>query len=223
MAYLINPTYFIKELTIPNANQTQIVGSADNFNQWIDKEARLVLQRALGYDRFSELDALIDGNGDLPSSSPQKWRNLVYGETYSYQSRDLHWKGLVFTEGSFKGSLLAHYVYAKWLEFQLSKQSGFGESRGVSVNSVNQNSTHRYVYIWNSFLEMYQGDIYINGFDLYREQLPRISYKRNIRFVDYAGNNYSTYVSLLEYLTHKEDVFPDTDRYIYEYLNTMGI
>ena len=39
--------------------------SVDDFNQWIDKEARLVLQKALGITLFTELDSFIDVDGNL--------------------------------------------------------------------------------------------------------------------------------------------------------------
>lgn len=210
--YIIDESYFIKELRIPNTNEIDVSDSADPFITWIDKEARQCLQLALGYKLFKELDDNIT-DGVLDTDAPQKWLNLVNGKDYTKDSKEYNWKGLKFIEGTFKGSLLAYYVYCKWLEFQLSYMSGMGETRGEAVNSMVANSTHRYVALWNTFVEMYQSK---------STQTATITLRNGIPFYDYFGE-LGSYVSLIEFLDHHEEDYPNADKREFKFLNTFGI
>lgn len=210
--YIIDESYFIKELNIPNTVETDVSGAATPFEMWIDKEVRLCLQKALGSVLFSDLDSNItDG---VYQAGVTKWDNLVNGTSYTYNGDTYIWKGLIYTEGTFKGSLLAYYVYCKWLEYQLSHQSGMGEVRGEAVNSMSANSTYRYVNVWNMFVELYQGKSSTSS---------TLTYIKGVPFYDYFGNNESDYVSLIEFLQHNEADYPDAPLKCYNYLNTFGL
>lgn len=209
--YIIDESYFIKELNIPNTVETDVSGAATPFEMWIDKEVRLCLQNALGSVLFSDFDNKVT-NGTY-QEGVTKWDNLVNGVTYTYNGESYKWKGLKFTEGTFKGSLLAYYVYCKWLEFQLSQMSGMGEVRGEAVNSMSANSTYRYVNIWNTFVEMYQG---------LNQSAGSVQFINGVPFYDYAGSN-GGYVSLIEFLKHNDTDYPEAQMKEYKFLNTFGI
>lgn len=213
--YIIDESYFIKEIIIPNESEIDVSGSCVSFAIWIDQEVRLCLQNALGFTLFNDLDSQIT-DGVLNNGADQKWQDLVNGKTYTKNGKTYRWEGLKFTKGTFKGSLLAYYVYCKWLEFQLSQMTGFGENRGQAVNSMSANSTHRYVTIWNTFVKMYQGE---NSTD----NTYKLTFINGVPFYDYFNNNESGYVSLVDYLLDNEDDYPDAAVMRYEYLNTFGL
>lgn len=221
MAYLIDETYFTRELRIPNltTNNLDVAGDG-NFDQWIDRESRLCLRAALGVALFNDLNSNIDANGNLLSTAPQKWQDLVNGKNYTYQGEDFRWEGLIYSDGAFKVSLLAYYTYAKWLEFERSRMSGLGEVRGLAANTESVNSTSRYVSIWNTFVYLYQHNFqFYSGY--HRQVQPRITYLRGTPFIDYAGSDFTTYSSLLEYLVHQGNDFPDADLRLFNYKNTL--
>lgn len=214
--YIIDESYFTDKFRIPNTSEIDVSGSTDSFQHWIDREARLCLQDALGNVLFAEFDSYIV-NGVIDPGAPQKWLDLVNGKTYTYQSKQYTWKGLSFTEGVYKGSLLTPFVYCKWLEFQLSKQSGMGEIRGSAANAMSGNSTHRYVSIWNSFVDMYQGQY------CKTHTYQSYSYFKGIPFFDYYGEYDEGYVSFLTFLEQNESDYPEPQLKEYGYLNTFGL
>lgn len=214
--YLIDETYFIKDLIIPTTGGLDVPNLENPFEIWIDKYARLLLQNALGNVLFNELDSQIK-DGNLNTDADQKWKDLVNGTSYTYGGKSYHWKGLIFTEGTFKGSILAHYVYYHWHVEQLSRMSGMGEVKGNAVNATNVNSTSRTVKIWNEYIEMYQGHLERSEY--------RFSYVRGIPFHDYYGQENSDYVSLIRFLSHNNNDYPNALKKIEieGYQNTMGL
>ena len=212
--YIIDESYFIKELIIPNSSEIDVSGSTDPFEMWIDSKARLCLQLALGNVLFSDLDSNVTTGAYVPGVA--KWDNLVNGHTYTKDDKTYKWKGLIYTEGTFKGSLLAYYVYAEWLKFQLTRMSGVGEVKGNAANSVNANSTYRYVETFNTFLEMYQGKSN-NDSNL------KLSFINGIPFYDYFNGDGSDYVSLITFLKDNETDYPEANLKTYNYLNSFSI
>lgn len=211
--YIIDDTYFIKEITMPNSTEIDAYdsGGDDLQEQWIDQYSRELLQNALGTTLFNDLDSNVTAGVYVPGVT--KWDNLVQGVEYTYQGIDYQWKGLIFTEGTFKGSVLAYYVYCKWLEYQLSRMSGVGEVKGNAANSMNVNSTQRYVNLWNTFYRAYQGDSDVS---------TNVYIKNGVPFFDYFGTN-DTYVSLIEFLTHNETDYEDAQMTLYKPKNTFGL
>lgn len=210
--YIIDESYFTDKLRIPNASEIDVTGSADAFGTWIDREARLCLQKALGNVLFADFNSNVTAGAYVPGVA--KWDNFVNGTDYTKNGKTFTWKGLIFTEGVYKGSLLAFFVYCRWLEYQLSYQSGMGEVRGQAANSMSANSTHRYVSLWNSFVEMYQGQF---------EKTYTYSYLKGVPFFDYYGESDDAYVSLLTFLKDNEDDYPEAQLEEYSYLNTFGL
>ena len=198
--YLIDETYFIKNLVVPDsAPSLDIPNNEQSLEVYIDEYARQLLQKSLGHILFAELDGEVE-NGELKDTAPTKWKDLVNGKTYSYLGEDYEWKGLLFTEGAFKGSVLAYYVFLKWHEDQLSTMSSMGEVKGNAVNSTAVNSTAKHVKLWNKYMEMYQG---------LKPSSYTFSQKNGVDFHDYFNGNNGGYVSLLEFIGHHEDDYPD--------------
>jgi hypothetical protein len=64
-------------------------------------------------------------NGELNNDAPQKWVNLVDGSNYTIDGTVYTWQGLRYSEGAFKVSLLANYVYLN--QYQTTVNSMLGK------------------------------------------------------------------------------------------------
>jgi hypothetical protein len=151
--YLIDGTYFTRELSIPNVNEMQTEVS-DNLEMLVDEKVRLFLQVILGFELYTDLDDNIT-NGVLDANAPQKWKDLVNGKDYTDGSK--RWDGLLQTYGTYKKSLLANYVFYYWLSGNTTSVSGVGEVNIKAKNAVNVMPNQRLSTVWNGFIEMYQG------------------------------------------------------------------
>lgn len=211
--YIIDQTYFTRELSIPNINEVQ-TEAYDTLNYFVDEYVRQLLRDALGIEIFNILDTyVIDGAFDS-TGAPQYIIDLVEGKEYVKSGVTYKWSGLISTQGVFKKSLLANYVYYQWLKNSFSTQSGVGE---VTLNPQNANlvnPTQKLVTAWNSFVTMYQ-----NANCVY----PNVYYKGHTQVIDWLGYNVNTEVSLIEYLNDNDSDFITATLRVYEYQNQLGI
>lgn len=151
--YLIDGTYFTRELSIPNVNEMQ-TDVSDNLEMLVDEKVRLFLQVVLGFELYASLDSDIV-NGVLKSDAAQRWKDLVNGKTYNDGSKN--WAGLLQAYGTYKKSLLANFVFHDWLAGNTTSVSGVGEVNIKGKNSVSVIPNQRLSKVWNGFIEMYQG------------------------------------------------------------------
>ena len=212
--YLIDASYFNREIAIPNVNELQGNGSTE-LNEFIDGKVRLLLQSVLGYDLFTDLDTDIT-NGALKTDAEQKWKDLVNGKTYTKNDKDYRWKGLLYTEGTFKNSLLADYVYYFWLESNLSDMTGVGEVVQSSKNAVSVNSTQRLINTWNRFVKA------VNGGDVC-DKRGRFYWHGGVPIYDYSQSDNSMYVDLFTYLKDNQTNYPQAPFTYFEYKNQFGL
>ena len=211
--YLINETYFIKELSVPNINEMD----ADNLTiltQYVDEFARKLLKDALGYDLFKELDTNIT-SGVLDVGAHQKWLDLVNGCEYTKDGKTYKWNGLIFTEGLHKSSLLAKFVFYHWLKDNVTTITGTGEKSIKSVNADSVNSNQRLVTVWNDFVSEYQGS---------NTRFPTVWYKGATKVIDWFGSGESFgYVSFIQFLTDNETNYPGATLITYSLQNQFGL
>ena len=222
MAYIINDTFFQGAIEVPNIDEANSKSLTD-LNRLIDEKCRLFMLNLLGYELFTELDALLV-DGMLPAVPesptvdpiPAKWRNLITGTTYTVTDEpDRTWNGLNVVQGTFRTSLLAYYVYSFWLKQNVSFASGVGEVRAEAKNAYNVNSTQRYTEVWNTFVEMYQGENCI-GWEWW--QYPHVYHVSG----NYQYQN-NTPVSLLQFLNDNETDFPNITATRYGIKNQLGL
>ena len=83
---LIDRTYFVGEINIPNTNGA----NGDVLDLFIDKYEAEFLQKALGYELYKEFK-----NGLVQDPVAQKWRDLLEGAEYTFNSRLHKWNGLI--------------------------------------------------------------------------------------------------------------------------------
>ncbi len=215
--FLIDHTYFSQELNIPNNQEEKTYGTTNenSFDSYIDRYTIDLLQKALGIALFNEFNSFIQ-NGVLNDSAPAKWKHLVHGAELTINDKKYYWQGLLVKNGLFKKSLLANYVYCKWLENDTTQVTGVGEVKGQAINTQNVNSSDRLIRIWNDFVVQYQGG------DVHISQPTKTVYK-GVLFEDYYfANQQDNNLSLLAFL-QLSDEFEEVNPYVFELKNYLGI
>ena len=211
--YIITPDYFQKQYTIPNIDEMDSK-NATVLDICIDQYVRLLLQNALGYNLWKELDLNIT-DGVLDIGAPQKWLDLVNGKTYIKDSKTFTWKGLIYTEGIYKGSLLVPFVYYQFLKENVSLLTGTGEKVLDASNAIGVNSTQRMVMSWNDFVNQYQGQCFNYSVNRY--------YHDGVLVEDYFTGNDSEQVNLIQYLEDNQADYIDAHKKLYKVQNQLGL
>ena len=211
--YIIDETYFTRELSIPVVNEVQ-TEAYDTLNYFVDEYVRQLLRDALGIDKFNELDTYVIDGVFVSTDAPQYIIDLVEGKEYEKSGVTYKWSGLISTQGVFKKSLLANYVYYNWLRNSFTIQSGVGETTLNPQNATLVNPTQKLVTIWNSFLDMYQNQ---------NLAYPNVYYKGYTQVIDWLGFSANTEVSLIQYLQDQQADFESATLRVYKYQNQLGI
>ena len=89
---------------VPNrddAPNSDIIGNEPILQGFIDEYVNVCLTETLGYELWTELQAQLDVEGNLPGTADQKWLDLV--------------NGIDAYRGMKKGMLVG-YVYFYWLQ-----------------------------------------------------------------------------------------------------------
>lgn len=216
--YIIDDTYF-KSLNreIPNLDEADSRSFAE-LERIIDEKCRLLLLDFLSVEQFQEFNVyLINGLfPETPTGVPQKWIDLVNGVNYQVNGVNLVWNGLAYSKGTYKGSLLADYVYSFWLEGMASYMTGVGDAKTNPKGANLVNPTQRYVNIWNKFVEQYQGNNWYGSYDIW--EFGGMFY--NVFPLCYKQNSE---VSLLQFLSDKNEDYPNDNRKVFEVKNQLGL
>lgn len=217
--YIINDTYFqAPKREIPNLDEADSRAFAE-LELLIDEKCRLLLLDFLTVDQAQELDSyLVDGlfpeeaqpDPLLPDYVPQKWIDLVNGVEYTKNDVTLLWNGLIYSKGTYKGSLLADYVYYYWLETQASYMTGVGDAKGQPKGAILVNPTQRLVSTWNDFAKQYQGKP-----ANYRSDRHIFGY-----FCEYSENRE---VSLIQFLQDNNEDYPSSNPSLFVFKNQLGL
>lgn len=214
--YLINASYFQKEISIPNVNE-DLSETSETLDLMIDEKVRLLLQQdILGLNLFEELDSHVE-DGVLKSDAPQKWKDFVNGVEYTDSNgKNRKWNGLIFNLGSVKKSLLAYYVFNFWLQYNDTVVTGAGEQAIAVANAQRINSNRRIVDSWNTFVYMYQGK--------YEDVGIFKGYVGSVWFEDYyRSQENNRYVSCVGFLQdHKED-YPESVCKLFRTMNYFNL
>lgn len=212
--YIINDTYFqAPKREIPNLDEADSKAFAE-LEKLVDYYGRLFMSYILTPDELTEFNTFLV-NGIFPSITmgiPQKWIDLVNGVTYESNDVDLVWNGLIYSKGTYKGSVIADYVYSYWLESQVSYMTGVGDAKGQPKGAILVNPTQRYVNAWNEFVEQYQSNRigvlhwnnYFPSYDCYK-----------------AGVNGE--VSLMQFLSDHSEVYLNDNRRFFQVKNQLGL
>lgn len=147
MATVVDTSFFIGDIEVPNLNQGPNKTDMENSIALYEKEVLLAL---FGYPMYKEFAAANPVSGD-------KWYKLIYGEEFTFEFEGetvtRYWDGL---KGATKKSLVAYYIYFMHRRKKASYMAGLG----AEVESKNENSEltslpEKLQYIWNEFVSMY--------------------------------------------------------------------
>jgi hypothetical protein len=145
----IDSTYFVGEINIPNASTDASLAQA------ITQYEKEILIQLLGYKLYSLLIA--DLTGTPPAPITQKYIDLFNGAefTHSYRGQDitLKWEGLKNTALQ---SLIAYYVFYKYVERDVTRLYGAGVSMAPSGNEWQRVSpVNKLIAAWDRMRELY--------------------------------------------------------------------
>jgi len=208
--YLIDKTYFLKSISVPNTEEPTSDASTE-LDMSIDRYARQFLQMSLGNVLFADLDSYII-DGELDALAPQKWLDLVDGVSYTKDGVDYVWQGLKYDLGLYKVSILAYYTYVN--HYQNTVNSTLGQVGIDPKNGMIVNPTEHLVSVWNEFVEMYQGANCSNSVT---------SYHNGVLFTDYYQFKENGYVSYLQFLEDNKDVYEGFKANVINFKNSLGI
>lgn len=137
----IDASYFFAELNIAQKNDVALA-----LGMFIDEYEEKLLLQLFGYELLKAYKAGIASN--------QIYKDIRDGLEYTNRSGILtKWKGLIFTDGTAKKSLIANYVYWHWLENEFSVTTGSGEKKINSQNSSDVTDVSKKVRAWNQMVD----------------------------------------------------------------------
>lgn len=146
---------FLPNINNINAEIAGVPNATNELQLFIDKYERLFLINFLGIVNYELLKvALLN----LPAADA-KWKNLVTGVNYVKNSKTYRFDGL---RGSNLDSLVAWYIFCKYMENDESYYSTTGIAKSTASNSNSFAPTRKYLDAWYSFLTAYQNDSTIN-------------------------------------------------------------
>jgi len=207
MPQIVTNTYFVNDLHIPHADNTQSIGVESTpitqLNDCCAVVERDLLLNALGLTLYNELQtALVDiANAD------QKWKDLVNGVEYDGKI----WEGL-----SNPKTFITYAVYYKFLNMESDYWTTFGTVKAEAANAINVTPFYKLTSAWNKFMQKYQ-----SGSCPFPEYYSGLNWE----FIDWYGRHDAVNVSLYEYLRDKADLYnwlPEYFKY-YQSVNTFGI
>ena len=240
---LINSSYFTGERFIPNTGNTSpnaptyggaVPNKSDKLQEFIDTYEYDFLNDALTPKIYEEFISFVNPDGALDPSIPEKYRQLIEGEVYELNDETYRWKGLRYTVGTTKKSLIADYVFFWFLKdgFQFFNTTGISESKSANANTVSP--TLKLSKAWRDFFRQYQRYDYQNdqsyhyrGYGVGSSFGSTIYSTRNGIVIDYQSNRRSKVVSMIEYINDKNqqdsENYPDWQPVITENTNSYGI
>lgn len=152
---LINETYFVGDLNIPNTSNPAIL---ERLQWFINKYERKMLEDLLGYELWKLLDTQITQEEENSPATPlPRLASLLDGTEYTDTGGRLrNWRGLVYTESGAPCSLVANFVYWHWIKDQTTQTVGFGEVATQAQNATLVSPTVKQVSAWNEMSKQVQ-------------------------------------------------------------------
>lgn len=220
--YLIDETYFqAPKKEVPNLDEADS-RSFSELERIIDDLGRSFMYYFLTPEEVADFNIYLV-NGKFPSDVtgiPQKWVDLVKGKTYTVNDVELVWNGLLFQKGTYKGSLLADFVYHNWLETQASYMTGVGDAKANPKGANLVNPTQRVVKAWNDFVELYQDNLPSYRGSNYGNYYPAYPYNGCVGYWQYYSNKE---VSLTQFLSDHQTDYTSENRKFFEVKNQLGL
>lgn len=115
---------------------------------FIDEHEERLLTDLLGYSLYKDYKA-----GIAAGSPDPKWLAIRDGLEYTNRAGILSkWRGLKFTDGTAKKSLIANYIYWHWMDNEQTITTGTGEKKAKNQNADHATPAYKMVSAWNQMV-----------------------------------------------------------------------
>jgi hypothetical protein len=155
MPNLIDSSFFVGDINIPNTSKPEV---AESLNLFIAKHETELLKQLFGYELWKSYNT---------DATTPRFFSLINGED--------DWRGLVYNISlDVKGSLIAYYVYWFWMKDKQIWNSGYGTVRPKGDQTEVMPVYLKLMEAWNTFSKQACEFIsYIgNNKDIYPEWSP---------------------------------------------------
>jgi len=223
---IIDNSYFTGVLKVPNSQESLAPLSDRNGNEkkiedYIDRYERQVMIYALGLTNYNDLISYIDpitGDWNDEGTTPQKWLDFMDGKEYSVEGVDFEWKGLRYEEGNQKYSLIAYYVFSKFLPDISVSFGSAGMQKENTKAARGYSSIPKTVDAWNGFVKLYQGD------EIEETGGAKLWVGRGIVGLDYYQRDIvEGDVDMYKFLTDNSAEYPGVTTQLFSHTNSFGL
>lgn len=143
MPNLIDHTFFIGNINLPNTNQPYV---QDRVNGLITHHEPALLVDLLGYQLYKNFIAEL---AVLPT--PATWAtDLLNGKEYTYEGKLIKWMGLKTSD---KQSIIANYVYYHYQREEATQSTAVGQSVTKAENAVRISPVDKQCSAWNEMVK----------------------------------------------------------------------
>jgi hypothetical protein len=141
---LIDKTYFVGEINIPDTSTTSV---EERLTFFIAKYEDQLLRSLLGHALYAAYTT-----GIAAETPDSKWTDLRDGKTYTDDDDNTqYWPG--FRKASTKQSLIANYVYYWWTRDKVTHTSAVGETTPASDGGGNASPALKQMRAWNELAD----------------------------------------------------------------------
>ena len=217
MTNLIDKTYFVADLLIPNiATETDV---SDLMDLYIARYQKKILVDLLGQDLYLAFET-----GLAATSPEQKWLDLRDGKTYTieYDGADysIHWNGLVNDD---KESLLAYFTYFYFVREKHVQLTGVGSSVINQENATPVLPNSKIIEAYNKGVDLYGQNAILttlraDALILVGDTIPRIL---PISLEDKTKANAFNFITAMN--DEDEDTYPNWIFKNKKFINNFGI
>lgn len=139
----IDASYFFGPLLIAQKSD-----NAAGIQWFINELEPKLLRDIMGYELYKAYTAGI-------IAATQKYKDIQDGKEYTDRAGiPTKWNGLAFLYGSSKKSLIANYVYWRWMAKEASISTGTGEKVANAQNASEASPVFKMVRAWNEMVDM---------------------------------------------------------------------
>lgn len=146
MANLIDSTYFIRDINIPD---TETPDETSVLDEAIARYEPIYLKKVLGYELWKAVQAEIDADVYIV------YADLIEGAEFSFEYNghtiNTKWEGLINSE---KESPIANFIYYKYRKEVETINASIGEKRQKGENSTDASALKKMVDAWNGCVDM---------------------------------------------------------------------
>jgi hypothetical protein len=192
---LIDTSYFFGDCSIGQLSEQSVQGK---LNWLINQYEPEILLGLLGYETYTAFTA---GLKVIPIDP--MWTDLRDGKEYTDVNGVVRkWRGLIYTTGTYKGSLIANYVYYQYQKTNVTNTGGTGEGVMQSENAISATPIDKMVKAWNNMVYINRElfDFLYNNKDTYSDWLNSV-FRISGMYGAYHRNNANKFLQTINAFT----------------------